>query len=132
MCIDLIFYYEDSQWTAAKWFKLWRKEDEEFESRLKNDPALGKFSNKYFYIWNGNHRHLAWMEIINLLHKNDASFYVRVRSVVINVTQENCNMLLHAMTNWNKYDSFFSAMHCVFQLYIRWLNHRMNDNLMIL
>ena len=86
----------------ASWSDLWRKEDLEFEARLAKNPALGKYSNRFFYVWDGNHRHIAWMDVISALHKDDAFFHVPVRSVFINVSSENCNMLLHAMTDWNK------------------------------
>ena len=86
----------------ASWSELWRKEDSEFEARLLSNPALEKYSNRYFYVWDGNHRHKAWSQMINTLHKDDASFRVHVRSVIINVTPANCNMLLHAMIDWNK------------------------------
>jgi hypothetical protein len=86
----------------ASWSDLWRKEDLEFEARLAKNPALEKYSNRFFYVWDGNHRHIAWMDVISALHKDDAIFHVPVRSVFINVSSENCNMLLHAMTDWNK------------------------------
>ena len=83
----------------AKWSPLWRMQDELFESRLKKDSKLEKFSNRFFYVWDGNHRHLAWMDIINSLHGDDPAFHVSVRSVIINVTPQNRNMLLHVMTD---------------------------------
>lgn len=86
----------------ATWSPLWRKEDEEFEARLRSDPRLEKYSDKFLYIWDGNHRHLAWMEAISTLHPNDPSFHLPVRSVMINATPQNCHSLLHAMTEWNK------------------------------
>lgn len=86
----------------ASWSELWRQEDLEFEGRLLSTPGLEKFSNRFFYVWDGNHRHIAWTESINALHQQDAEFHVSVRSVIINVTPQNCNMMLHAMTDWNK------------------------------
>ena len=86
----------------GRWSSLWREQDELFESRLKEDSRLEKFSNRFFYVWDGNHRHLAWMDIINSLHGDDPAFHVSVRSMIINVTPQNRNMLLHAMTDWNK------------------------------
>lgn len=91
-----------TQVDGENWSPLWQKEDREFEEQLKNDPRLGKFFDRFFYVWDGNHGHIAWMDMINALHSTDASFHVPGRSVVLNVTPENCNMLLHAMTDWNK------------------------------
>ena len=86
----------------ASWSPLWRKEDMEFEACLAAHPDLRKYSNMFFFIWDGNHRHIAWTDIIRSRHADDALFHVPVRSVIINVSSENRNMLLHAMTDWNK------------------------------
>ncbi|KAG0606119.1 hypothetical protein M758_9G115400 [Ceratodon purpureus] len=99
------FRMEESSVTEAdrsSWSDLWQKEDLEFEARLLSNPDLKKYSDRYFYVWDENHRHIAWSELINSLHKHDASFHVSARSIIINVTPANCNMLLHAMTDWNK------------------------------
>ena len=45
-----------------------------------------KFSNKKFYIWDGNHRHLAWMLVIEQFHYDNPDFHVAVRSTILNVT----------------------------------------------
>lgn len=84
------------------WSRLWRKEDEEFEGRLRGHPSLHKFSNHMFYVWDGNHRHIAWYDIINNIHKDDPEFHAPVKAVVLKVTPQNCNLVLHAMTDWNK------------------------------
>ena len=41
------------------WSKLWQKADREFESLLNTSPYLKKFSNRMFYVWDGNHRLLS-------------------------------------------------------------------------
>ena len=42
------------------WSKLWQKAEREFKSILNTSPYLKKFSNRMFYVWDGNHRLLAW------------------------------------------------------------------------
>ena len=73
-----------------------------FEERLKRDPALKKFSNMMFHMWDGNHRHKAWMPFILQFHADDPAFHVSVRAILLNVTEQNNKELLHAMTHWNK------------------------------
>ena len=50
--------------TRKGWSKLWQKANKEFESVLNSSPYLKKFSNWMFYIWDGNHRLLAWYPFI--------------------------------------------------------------------
>ena len=39
------------------WDAQWQKRDKEFERFLGSNSSLKKLSNKYFFIWDGNHRH---------------------------------------------------------------------------
>jgi hypothetical protein len=89
----------------SKWSPNWKAEDNKFEDSLKLSPELMKFSNKKFYIWDGNHRHLAWMPVIEQFHYDNPDFHVAARSTILNVTSENNQQLLNAMTQWNKYAS---------------------------
>lgn len=88
--------------TRKGWSKLWQKADKDFESSLTGKPDLLKFSNRMFYVWDGNHRLKAWYPFIESNHKNDRAFHVPVKSIVLNVTEENRKEILHAMTDWNK------------------------------
>ena len=44
------------------WDRNWHKQDREFEAFLKADLDLKFLSNKYFYIWSGNHCHQASLQ----------------------------------------------------------------------
>ena len=91
------------------WSEQWQVEDRKFEALLSTRPEFAAFSNKFFFVWDGNHRHTAWCKVISKLHPNEASFHVPVRGVVIEPSLENRYILLNAMSNWNRYDSNFHS-----------------------
>lgn len=55
-----------------------------------------------FFVWDGNHRLKAWMSFIEECHPKDVAFHVHVKAILLKVTMENHDVLLNAMTNWNK------------------------------
>lgn len=86
----------------AAWSDLWKEEDRLFEEMMKTRPEYAAFSNKYFFVWDGNHRHYAWMELISQTHPTDWVFHQPVRAVIIDPLMETHHILLNAMTDWNK------------------------------
>ena len=84
------------------WSKLWKKVNKEFESVLNSSPYLKKFSNRMFYVWDGNHRLLAWYPFIASNQRNNPAFHVPVKAIVLKVEESNRKELLHAMIEWNK------------------------------
>ena len=75
--------------TRKGWLKLWQKANQEFESVLNSNPYLKKFSNRMFYVWDGNHRLLAWYLFIATNQKNNPAFHTPVKSIVLNVHEGN-------------------------------------------
>jgi hypothetical protein len=53
----------------------WVIENEAFEERLKSDPDLQCLSGSMFFVYDGNHRLLAWKEVIETLHADDQRWY---------------------------------------------------------
>jgi len=45
----------------AKWSLHWQHVNEEFEKELMANDNLAQLRGKMFYVWDGNHRVLAWM-----------------------------------------------------------------------
>ena len=84
------------------WSPLWQEQNAIFEERLSRNPALSRFSRKMFFVWDGNHRLKAWMPYIAECHPTDVSFHVHVKAILLKVTNENHDVLLNAMTDWNK------------------------------
>ena len=91
------------------WSEQWQVEDRKFEALLSTRPEFAAFSNKFFFVWDGNHRHTAWCEVISELHPHKASFHMPIRAVVIEPSLENRYILLNAMSGWNRYDSNFQS-----------------------
>ena len=52
------------------WSEQWQVEDRKFEELLSSRPEFAAFSNKFFFVWDGNHRYTAWCEVISELHPN--------------------------------------------------------------
>lgn len=86
----------------AGWSDTWKNAEKTFEDQCQAIPELRIFSNKMFFIWDGNHRFKAWMEEIQQFHYDDPDFHPAVKSIVLRVSEENNQQLLNAMTHWNK------------------------------
>ena len=84
------------------WSPTWQHKDQLFEEHLRSNPALLKYSNRMFFVWDGNHRLKAWLPYIEECHPEDPAFHVPVRAIVLKVTDENRDLVLNAMTDWNK------------------------------
>ena len=84
------------------WSTLWQEQNALFEERLRRNPALKRFSNRMFFVWDENHRLKAWMPYITECHPEDLAFHVHVKAILLKVTNENHDVLLNAMTDWNK------------------------------
>jgi hypothetical protein len=52
----------------ATWDEHWRMRDREFEAFLQSNEDLKFMSNQIFYVWDGNHRLLAWTDHIDKVH----------------------------------------------------------------
>ena len=84
----------------ASWNRHWQKRDE-FEAFLNADPDLRFLSNKFFYIWDGNHHHQAWTMFIAKSYANDIEWHYRVQAIVIR-TKEDPASILTARHNINR------------------------------
>ena len=83
------------------WDKHWQRRDDEFESFLSLHTELHELSNKFFSIWDGNHRHQAWTEFIAQSHSTYYNWHYRVRTIVLQ-TREDVASILTAMHDINK------------------------------
>ena len=108
-CGDPVFYVATKNFGIEESFvtdemrkgssKLWQKANREFERALNSNPALDKFLNRMFYVGDGNHRLLAWYPLIEWNHKNDPTFHIPVKSIILSITNVNHKEIFHAMTN---------------------------------
>ena len=83
------------------WDVHWQRRDDEFESFLSLHNELHELSNKFFFIWDGNHRHQAWTEFIAQSHSTEFNWHYRVRTIILK-TREDVASIFTAMHDINK------------------------------
>ena len=98
----------DNRFVSAKdrreWGELWGAENDKFESFLRKDKDLMGLSGCMFFVYDGNHRLLAWKECIESDHKDDALWYDKhgcPECVVLDTTGGRGDVL-NAMHDINK------------------------------
>ena len=82
------------------WNCHWRRKDMKFKQFLQSDLELQFLSNKMFYVWDGNHRLVAWTDFISQAHPNDLDWHFRVRTIVLH-TLDNATSVLTTMHDIN-------------------------------
>jgi hypothetical protein len=60
-----------TQEDVQQWNPCWIQTNDAFENYLKSDPDLVGLSGLIFFVYNGNHRLLAWKEVIETFHVED-------------------------------------------------------------
>jgi hypothetical protein len=86
------------------WGELWHAENDKFESLLRADSDLMSLSGCMFFVYDGNHRLLAWKECIESDHKKDGLWYEKhgcPECVVLDTTGGREDVL-NAMHDINK------------------------------
>lgn len=93
------FVFEDE--IKEHWDPLWREINEEFELELKCQPKFGELSNHMFYVWEGNHRTLAWTEAIREKFSTSKEKHCRVLCTIIDPTKVPEIALLSSLQRMN-------------------------------
>jgi hypothetical protein len=83
------------------WDEHWQQRNREFETFLNADSDLKFLSNRYLYVWEGNHQLLAWNDHIDKVHRGDLAWHYRVRSILLK-TMDSVTNALTSMHNINK------------------------------
>ena len=83
------------------WNAHWRRKNVEFEEFLNADPELRFLSNKMFYVYDGNHKLVAWTKFIHQAYPNDLEWHFCVRTIVLR-TLDNVTNVLTAMHDINR------------------------------
>ena len=86
---------------SALWDWHWQRRHREFEAFLQADPDLRFLSNKFFFVWDGNHRYQAWMEHILQAHSDNLDWHYRVHSIVLQ-TKDSMTSIITATHDINK------------------------------
>ena len=55
------------------WRPLWDKANTAFQDLLDLKDSLRPFRDKMFFIWDGNHRHMAWTRCVQREHPDEPS-----------------------------------------------------------
>ncbi|KAI5064953.1 hypothetical protein GOP47_0019648 [Adiantum capillus-veneris] len=71
----------------ANWDPFWIEVNEEFESELRKDTRLKDLSNQMFYVWEGNHRTVAWIAAIREKFSTCKEKHCRVLCTIIDPTK---------------------------------------------
>jgi hypothetical protein len=58
-----------------QWNPCWHLENDAFEQRLRSDPDLQCLSGSMFFVYDGNHRLMAWKEVTESIHADDQQWY---------------------------------------------------------
>lgn len=83
------------------WDACWREVNREFEAKLSKKASTKAFMGKMFFVWDGNHRLLAWMDYISSLHSDEIEWHWSVVSMVLD-HKGRVTQLLTAMHDINK------------------------------
>ena len=82
------------------WGPHWQQANDGFELKVAADPDLAKLSKHMFFVWDGNHRLLAWRQFIERVHCEDRDWHLSVECIVLNVG-DSAPLLLNAMHDIN-------------------------------
>ena len=56
---------------------------DEFEAILSKNEDLVFLRNMMFFVWDRNHRHVAWTNHISRLHRDDLSWHFSMDSILL-------------------------------------------------
>ena len=70
-----------------RWDAIWHQINEEFECEIRSRDELCFLSGKMFYVWEGNHRTVAWMAAITERFVNTRAKHCRVLCTLIDPTR---------------------------------------------
>ena len=73
----------------SEWDVYWKAIDEEFENELTLKKGLLFISFFFFFVWEGNHYTIAWMELISDKHKDNKAWHLLIYSAIIDPTKNS-------------------------------------------
>lgn len=83
------------------WDPLWVEINAEFEMELQNNPKLSQFVDHMFFVWEGNHRTVAWIEAIKEKFSTSREKHCRVLCTIIDPTKVSEIALLSSLQRMN-------------------------------
>ena len=83
------------------WDPIWRQINQEFEDELVLLPHLASLSMKMFYVWEGNHRLIAWKCAIRDMFPDNKEKHYRVLCTIIDPKRVSEIALLTSLQRMN-------------------------------
>lgn len=80
---------------------LWKEKNDIFNKDVDSVPHLKFLKNLKFFICDGNHHRLAWMNHISKCHSNDHNLHCIVDSILLE-TKGKIEFVMHVMHDINK------------------------------
>lgn len=71
----------------SAWDDCWREVNEEFDQELQTNEEFKNLMGKMFYVWEGNHRTVAWMAAIKERFSNTKAKHCRILCTIIDPTK---------------------------------------------
>ena len=90
----------DSPEIMASWSPLWQEASAKFDVKLMDDPDLAYLAGKMFFVWEDNHRLIAWWRHINNNHDNEYSWHILVDCILVD-PKECTDIFLNTMSDIN-------------------------------
>ena len=84
-----------------EWDPIWRQVNLEFEEELVLHPQFECLSQKMFFVWEGNHRTVAWQSAIQEMYSSNKDKHCRVLCTVIDATKVSEIALLTSLQRMN-------------------------------
>ena len=104
MCVSIYNNLSDTQEVTeeimASWSPLWREENEAFKRFLEEKGDLDALKGRMFFVWEGNHRFLAWFRHINRCHEEEKEWHFWADCMVVE-PKDNPGTLMNAMHDLN-------------------------------
>ncbi len=85
----------------SEWGPIWQSESDKFDEYLDSQDSLRFMKGKMFFICDGNHRRIAWMNHITRLYSNVQSWHYSVDSIILE-TKGRIGVLMNVMNDINK------------------------------
>ena len=102
---------QTSQFSSAEkddWGELWNSVNDEFNRFLDSGEALKHLVDCKFFVCDGNHKQIAWMNHIMRLHSTEIKWHYCVDSIILD-TRNRIGLTIQVMHDVNKY--VFLALH---------------------
>ena len=95
-CIGVFSVEEKQEWDA-----LWNLVNDQFNDHLWFNDCLRYLVDAKFFICDGNHRRIAWMNHITCLHSTELSWHISVDSIILD-TRNRVALAMQVMHDVNK------------------------------